>query len=102
MDRNELKQVIFEVIRERGSPLSSLAEKELPEKPKMEFSKKLILGASIFYVLMGIASFISWFVFGEWPYEVIEFFAWPTGAAIVSYMGKTAYENKAKIEKWKE
>ena len=65
--------------------------------PKMEFSKKLIIGASIYFALFGIVSVVLWILTGEWPREIAEFFVWPV-LALISYMLKTAHENKAKIQ----
>ena len=68
------------------------------KKPKMEFSKKLIIGALFFIGLLCVISLLSWFLFDKWPREIVEHFSWPFVAAIVSYMGKSAYENRPKIE----
>lgn len=79
-----------------------ISNKNVYIPPKMEFSKKLILWASFFYGLMCIVAILSWFLIGEWPREVIEHFSWPFGAIIATYMCKSAYENKPKIEQiWK-
>ena len=68
-------------------------------RAKMEFSKKLIIGASIFYGIMCVIALMSWFLFGEWPQEIIEHFSWPYAAVITGYMCKSAYENKPKIQR---
>jgi len=68
------------------------------KKAKMEFSKKLITGALFFIGSLCVVSLLSWFLFDKWPKEIVEHFSWPFVAAIVSYMGKSAYENKPKIE----
>jgi len=88
---HELQSVLLGALKEYLGPKAI--------RSKMEFSKKLIIGASFFYGLMCIVALISWFIVGDWPREIIEYFSWPFGAAIVSYMGKSAYENKAKIQK---
>jgi len=65
---------------------------------QIEFSKKLIIGASIFYALICTIALLSWFLIGDWPREIIEYFSWPFCATLVSYMFKSAYENKGKIK----
>jgi len=64
----------------------------------MEFSKKLILWASVFYALMGIVCLALWVFIGDWPREIAIFFISPI-LGIASYMVKSGYENRAKIEK---
>jgi len=91
MNPIEVKKAIFEA-------LETLNSQPTYHPQRMEFSKKLILGASFFYGLMCVVALISWFVLGEWPREIIEHFSWPFAGLGVSYMAKTAYENKAKIQ----
>ena len=67
-------------------------------KPKLEFSKKLIIGASFFYSLICAIALLLWLTQGECPKDFLEFFSWPLVAIITSYMGKSAYENKPKIQ----
>lgn len=86
-----LRTVVKETVEE--------CSKQRPQR--MEFSKKLIIGASIFYALMGIACLVLWVLLGEWPYEIAIFFVSPI-LGIASYMIKSGYENKAKIEKGKK
>jgi len=92
MESFEVKKAVIET-------LNALDERRVRHPPRMEFSKKLILGALIFIGLAYIASVLSWFLIGDWPREIAEFFVWPFIAGIVSYMGKAAYENRAKIQK---
>ena len=77
--------------------IQTVSECTVNKPPRMEFSKKLILGASIFFVLFGIVSVALWILIGEWPQEIAEFFMWPA-LGIISYMLKSAHENKAKIQ----
>jgi len=70
-------------------------------KPKTEFSKKLIIGASIYFALFGIASFVMWVLTGDWPREIAIFFIGPI-IGLVSYMIKSGYENRAKIQNGKK
>ena len=65
--------------------------------PPVEFSKKLLIGVLSFVGVFCIVSTAAWFLTGDWPREIAEFFIWPI-IAVVSYMLKTAYENKAKIQ----
>jgi len=65
-------------------------------KHPMEFSKKLMLWASAYFALFGIASFVMWVLTGDWPREIALFFIGPI-IGLASYMIKSAYENKAKI-----
>jgi len=104
MSEYEIKRAINEALDER-------AAKQLPHqvnthrsiyktsfsKPKMEFSKKLIIGALFFIGLFCIASTVAWFLLGEWPQEIAEFFIWPI-LGIIGYMIKSAVENYAKIK----
>ena len=97
----EIKKVVAEVIKEILPTGGLNFYRHIPieeHKPKkIEFSKKLIIGASIFYGLMCIVALVSWFLIGDWPREIIVHFSWPYGATAVSYMCKSAYENKPKI-----
>ena len=94
MNDFDIKSVVAEVLREanlRKPPIKHI-------KQKMEFSKKLMIFLSvIFAATWGIAVY-SWFAGGEIPWQLIEFVNWMYGASFVSYCGKSAYENKFKIE----
>ena len=79
---------------------SITARREMTKKnprPKMEFSKKLILGVLIFAGVFCMISVTAWFLKGDWPREIAEFFIWPF-LGTIGYMLKSAYENKAKIQ----
>ena len=95
----DLKQTLVEAMIDYDTrkTISQNRHVKTNEKKAMEFSKKLILGTLMFISLVCIASMLSWFLIGEWPREVAEFFIWPFIVAITGYMGKSAYENKAKI-----
>jgi len=98
MDSKEIKRLMQEALQENGYR----PQYGKPKKKKVEFSKKLILGASIFVGLFCIVSVASWFIIGDWPREIAEFFIWPF-IGIASYNAKTAFENRAKIQKgWEE
>ena len=95
MNESDVKQVIAEVLREvkiAKPPIRHI-------KQKMEFSKKLMIFVSvIFAATWGIAVY-SWIAGGEFPWQLVEFVNWLYGACFVSYCGKSAYENKCKIER---
>ena len=70
----------------------------------MEFSKKLMIFASAMYAATWAVVVAAIFRAGEVPWELFEALSWVYGAAVACYCGKTAYENKAKIqggENWK-
>ena len=64
----------------------------------MEFSKKLIIFASVMYVMTWIVIVVSIFCADEPPWELMEMLSWVYGAAVVCYCGKSAYENGFKIK----
>jgi len=68
---------------------------------RTEFSKKLMIYASIMYGATWVVTVISWFALGEVPRELISYTTWLYGAAIATYSGKSAYENKPKIVRGK-
>ena len=74
------------------------AAKRKYKPTKMEFSKKLMILSVFFYGFLCIVSLVSWFISGEWPQEIVTNFTWPFTTALASYMGKSAYENKTKIQ----
>ena len=102
MDNFEVKKMVAEAIKEALSNGGLSFIHHSPDKDrkhnKMEFSKKLIIWASIFYGAMCIVALVSWFIIGDWPQEIIVHFSWPYGATATSYMFKSAYENKPKIQ----
>ena len=63
----------------------------------MEFSKMLIIFASVMYVMTWIVIVVSIFRADEPPWELMEMLSWTYGAAICCYCGKAAYENGNKI-----
>ena len=104
MNEYEIKQAINEALDERDARRLPRRMNVSPPKyeasllkPKMEFSKKLILGALIFVGLFCIASTFAWFYLDDWPREIAEFFIWPI-IAIIGYLIKSAVENYAKIK----
>ena len=65
----------------------------------MEFSKKLIVFASVMYALTWAVIVITIFRDGGPPWRLMEYLSWVYGAAVCCYCGKSAYENGAKINK---
>ena len=65
--------------------------------PKLEFSKKLTIGASVFWSFLCVVSLASWFITGDWPKDIVLHFSLPFAGLFACYMGKSAYENKSKI-----
>ena len=94
MNSFDVKAIVAEVLKEAYAhkpPIKHI-------KQKMEFSKKLMIFLSlIFATTWGLAVY-SWFAGGEFPWALVEFVNWLYGASFVSYCGKSAYENKCKIE----
>ncbi|MCL2617086.1 MAG: hypothetical protein FWD96_05520 [Defluviitaleaceae bacterium] len=68
----------------------------VPER--LEFSKKLMVYASAMYSATWVVSAVSWFVLGDVPQELLTYSTWLYGAGLTVYSGKSAYENKPKIE----
>jgi len=77
--------------------IKNATERNPQQKASIEFSKRLLIGVLFFVGVFCIISTIAWFTTGDWPREIAEFFIWPI-IAVVSYMLKSAYENKAKIQ----
>ena len=65
----------------------------------MEFSKILIIFASVMYVMTWAVIVASIFRADEPPWELMEMLSWVYGAAICCYCGKAAYENGNKIKR---
>ena len=64
----------------------------------MEFSKKLMVFASLMYAATWAVMAISIFGGGEPPWELMQSLSWVYGAAVCCYCGKSAYENGNKIK----
>jgi hypothetical protein len=86
-----------EEIKMMTEVLEAIKKQPKQHPPRMEFSKKLLIGVLFFSGLFCIISTVSWLTMGDWPKEIAEFFIWPF-LGTISYMLKSAYENKAKIE----
>ena len=64
----------------------------------MEFSKKLIIFASVMYAMTWVVVVSAFFFAKEPPWGLLETLSWVYGAAVCCYCGKSAYENKSKIQ----
>ena len=100
MDRAEIKQLASEIASEAIKEIQAPPKRPKSNKKKVEFSKKLMYFASLIYAAILAVTVYSWFDFQSVPRELLQYASWLYGATIVSYNCKSAYENKAKIEKW--
>ena len=93
------KTLIHEVLdeRTRTAGVKRKASGHTRRKP-MQASKALILFATVMYALTWIVAVFSWFSSGTLPDELMKYTTYLYGAALAIYGGKSAYENKAKIE----
>ena len=66
---------------------------------KMEFSKKLIIFATVIFAASWLIAVFSWFSMGEIPSYLLQYAHLLYGGCCVSYYCKSAYENKPKIER---
>lgn len=64
----------------------------------LEFSKQLMFFASLLCAATWIASTVAWFLWREFPSDLVQYTIWFYGAAFASYMAKSCYENKCKIK----
>ena len=64
----------------------------------MEFSKKLIVFASIMYAATWAVTAAALISAHEPPWQLLEMLSWVYGAAVACYCGKAAYENGHKIK----
>ena len=87
-------------VAELAKEIHALQQRKKPTK--MEFSKKAFIFASIMFFLTWMASVYSWFAIGEIPWEFSQWISLMYGAVFASYCGKSAYENKPKVETWGE
>jgi len=73
--------------------------KEPTERPRLEFSKKIMILATVIFAASWLIAVFSWFFMGEIPAYLLRYSHLLYGAGCASYYCKTAYENKPKIEK---
>lgn len=64
----------------------------MSEHHRLEFSKKIIIFASVIYALTWVVMVVSWFLYRDFPMEIKEFTTYIYGVAIAFYFGKSAYE----------
>ena len=67
-------------------------------KPKLTFSKKIIVYASVIYAVVLVVSIVSWFMYREISMELKGYATGLYTAALAFYKAKACVENKAKIE----
>jgi len=67
----------------------------------INFSKKLMVFASVIYAATWLVMVYSWFALRESPDTLKEYTTYLYGAAFAFYSAKSCIENKAKIEKSK-
>src|SRR5215469_2045956 len=93
MKHDDFERAVLQVIR-NNNLLSRFRRK------KIEFSKCLMVFASTICAGTWLVSAISWFVWREFPFEAVQYTLGFFGA-VAAYMGKSAYENKPKIQNQK-
>jgi hypothetical protein len=100
MNVKEFKRLIHEVLDERSHAVRGPRKKQTRKLAmrNVETSKALILFASIMYALTWVVAVYSWFDSGSLPDELMKYATYLYGAALAIYGGKSAYENRAKIE----
>ena len=90
MNVDDFKRAMTEVMSENNAP------QKRKQKKGVEFSKWImVLG----FILCGgtwVVAAASWLLWREFPAELIEYTAWYFGA-VIAYMFKSGYENRAKI-----
>ena len=64
---------------------------------KTEFSKCILIFAACICAATWVIAAVSWLMWRDFPTEMVQYTGWFFGA-VAAYMGKTAYENKPKIE----
>jgi len=67
-------------------------------KKRMQFSKKIVIFASVVYAVILTVCVVSWFMYREYPVDFKENATWLYGAALAFYNAKACIENKCKID----
>ena len=75
------------------------AEVQDKSQTRLEFSKKLMVFATAVYAATWVVAVVSWLLGGEVPEELMLYTTGLYGSAFAVYGGKSAYENKPKIER---
>ena len=70
----------------------------MQHKPKTEFSKGLIKFLCTLCGGTWVVATVSWFMWREFPHELVQYTSWFFGA-VIAYYAKSCYENRAKIDK---
>ena len=79
---------------ERGGAMGRRVRRE-----RLQFSKRLMVFASVMYALTWLVLVVSWAVFRELPQELMLYSTWLYGTAVGFYCSKSAYENGCKLKK---
>jgi len=90
IDSKDLERAIEKVVQSKHH-----------KRKKREFSKCIMLFLSIICGATWIAATVAWFLWREFPTELVEYTQWFFVAA-AAYMVKSGYENRAKIMRQRE
>jgi hypothetical protein len=96
MNENNIKQLIYDAVQENRSCESKPSIRR--EKPRLQFSKKLMIFSCVIYGGTWIACIVSWFWQGVFPEDLKTMATWLFGATFAFYEAKSCIENKSKIE----
>ena len=69
---------------------------------KREFSKNLMIFASVMYAVTWVVLVLSWFIIGEMPEGIKTYATWLYGAVMGVYGAKAYGENRLKIQNGKD
>ena len=94
MNTTEIKRAVLEAMIEARS--NNGTQIPVTHKHKMEFSKCILIFASVICAGTWVIAVVSWLLWREFPAELVQYTGWFFGA-VAAYMGKSAYENKPKI-----
>ena len=97
MNPEDFDRAIIEVLQQKAASAQAAATSHSQPKEKMEFSKWVMVIATLIFVGTWIVAIISWFIWRDIPTELIIFINICYGMGSSAYMCKTAYENKLKI-----
>jgi len=96
MQTDEIKKAFIDTLVAWGQmPVAVPQTNEY--KKTMDFSKFLMIFATVLCTVTWIASVVAWFLWREFPEDITQYSIWFYGTSLVVYMAKSGYENKAKI-----
>ena len=100
MNQNDIKLAFIEALREYNAFQIPATVAPTPQNPKkgMEFSKWLMIFAALLCGGTWVVAAVSWLLWREFPYELVQYTGWFFGA-VIAYMVKSGYENKPKIQR---